>query len=84
MEKYFYLPSSKEIVDSREQFCTIKIENFEFVHLQNIKGKNLDVDPPISAFQKKNDEKFSTYQMMKEARIKSLHDLLDYIKVNQT
>jgi hypothetical protein len=33
MEKYFYLPPSKEIVDKREQFCTINITNFEFVHL---------------------------------------------------
>ena len=33
MERYFYLPPSKEIVDSREQFCTISITNFEIVHL---------------------------------------------------
>lgn len=33
MEKYFYLPPSKEIVEKSEQFCTLNITNFEFVHL---------------------------------------------------
>ena len=40
MEKYFYLPQSKEQVDKSEQFCTINITNFEFVHLQSLKGEH--------------------------------------------
>ena len=46
MEKYFYLPMNKEIVDKKEQLCTIKIENFEFVHLKSIKGDN---DPTMAS-----------------------------------
>jgi hypothetical protein len=55
MEKYFYLPPSKEIVDKREQFCTINITNFEFVHLQSLKGEHqsLNLENRHSSFERK-------------------------------
>lgn len=53
MEKYFYLPGSKEQVDKADPFCTIQILNFEFVHLQSIKGNYDTPDPAtnLSMFQ---------------------------------
>jgi len=55
MEKYFYLPPSKEIVEKREQFCTISINNFEFVHLQSLKGEHqpLNLENRHSSFERK-------------------------------
>jgi len=38
MEKYFYLPSTKEEVESKDRFAQATLMNFEFVHLETIKG----------------------------------------------
>jgi hypothetical protein len=39
LEKYFYLPSTSEQADAKEQSFSITISNFEFVHLQNVLKK---------------------------------------------
>lgn len=84
MERYFYLPASDEHQSQRN--FKIDISNFEFVHLANIKGerplnvqssfiKRLIVDKGIK-------DPASAYSLIRESRIESLLELLDYIKKN--
>ena len=74
MERYFYLPSSKEQVEQKERFATATLQNFEFVHLDTIKGGKSEGQSHFckKLLKGKSGSATEYYQELREAKIKAL------------
>ena len=93
MEKYFYLPGAKEQVESnKEQFFSVDLLNYEFVHLQKVKSNydGFDPDTHQSSFQKNLfaskglTGSASEYAgLIRKEKLNSLIEILDFIKLNK-
>ena len=85
MERYFYMPASDE--QQTQRHFKLEFQNFEFVHLINIKGEKSDQVVQSSFIKRLIAEKgikdpSSAYHLIREARLESLFELMDYIKKN--